>query len=99
MRTQTVGNIRRVAHATVYPMADLDRDSSVPLWQQLVAELRRRIADDGMRRIPSYVSLMQEYGVSRETADRAIHHLVDRGEAHIVNGKGTYAGSAPEDPS
>lgn len=98
MLPQTAGIIRDVPHATVYPMAAsaLDRESSVPLWQQLAAELRRRIAEEGMRRIPSYLTLQQEYEVGRETADRAVHDLIDRGEAHTVIGKGTYAGPAPE---
>lgn len=86
-------------HATLTRMADLDRESSVPLWRQLAAELRRQIREEGMRRIPSYLSLMQEYGIARETADRAVHDLVDHGEAHIVTGKGAWAGPAPQEPT
>lgn len=97
MPQQTAGNIRRVQAATVCPMpvTPLDHDSSVPLYAQLAAELRRRIRDDRLARLPSYLTLMQEYGVARATAERAVKILVDAGEAHIVPGKGTYAGPAP----
>lgn len=90
--------MRRVQPASVCPMpvTPLDRDSSVPLYAQLATELRRRVRDDGLRRLPSYLSLMQEYEVSRFVAERAVKILVDAGEAHIVDGKGTYAGPAPE---
>lgn len=70
----------------------VDHDSPVPLYAQLAAELRRRIADEGMTRLPSYVTLMQEHGVARATAERAVKILVDAGEAYVVPGKGTYAG-------
>jgi DNA-binding GntR family transcriptional regulator len=82
--------------ATVCHMP-VDHDSSVPLYLQLAAELRKRIRDEGLTRLPSYLTLMQEYGVARATADRAVHVLVDAGEAHIVPGKGAYTGPAPGD--
>jgi GntR family transcriptional regulator len=78
------------------PITRLDRESSVPLYTQLAAELRRRIRQDALTRLPSYLTLMQEYEVSRFVAERAVKILVDAGEAHIVDGKGTYAGPAPE---
>jgi GntR family transcriptional regulator len=83
----------QAAYALRMPL--VDHDSPVPLYAQLAAELRRRIAEDGLVRLPSYVSLMQEHGVSRETAERAVHVLIDAGEAYVVNGKGTYAGRPP----
>ena len=73
----------------------VDHDSPVPLYRQLAAELRRRIADEGMTRLPSWVTLMQEYDVSRPTAERAVRILIDAGEAYVVPGKGTYAGQPP----
>jgi GntR family transcriptional regulator len=89
------GIIRSVQAAYALRMPLVDHDSPVPLYAQLAAELRRRIAEEGLVRLPSYVSLMQEHGVSRETADRAVHVLIDAGEAYVVPGKGTYAGTPP----
>jgi len=80
------------------PPRALDHESSTPLYAQLAAELRRRIREDDLRRVPSYRTLQQEYEVSRPVAERAVHILVDAGEAHIVDGKGTWAGPAPEVP-
>jgi hypothetical protein len=94
MPGRTAGNIRIMQAATVCPMP-VDHDSSVPLYLQLAAELRRRIRDEGLTRLPSYLTLMQQHGVARATAERAVHILVDAGEAHIVPGKGTWAGPAP----
>ena len=100
MLPQTAGNIRRVQPATVclMPVTPLDRESSVPLYTQLATELRRRIREDGLTRLPSYLTLMQEYDVGRATAEAAVKILVDAGEAHIVSGKGTYAGPPPAAP-
>lgn len=81
------------------PMPLVDHDSPVPLYLQLAAELRRRIAEEGMTRLPSYVTLMQEHGVARSTAEHAVRILIDAGEAYAVTGKGTYAvrpATAPE---
>lgn len=69
---------------------DLDRDSPVPLYEQLAERLRERIARDGLTRLPSWRTLEQEYGVSRPTVEDAIGILKDAGEVFVVDGKGTY---------
>lgn len=68
----------------------VDHDSPVPLYRQVAAELRRRIADEHLTRLPSLVTIQQEYEVSRPTAEAAVKLLVDAGEAVVVPGKGTY---------
>jgi GntR family transcriptional regulator len=70
---------------------DLDRDSPVPLYEQLAAVLRRAI-DDGRitARVPSEPTLVQEYGVSRGTAGRAVQILVEAGYVKISPGKGAF---------
>jgi GntR family transcriptional regulator len=70
---------------------DLDRDSPVPLYEQLAAVLRRAI-DDGRitARVPSEPTLVQEYGVSRGTAGRAVAILVEAGYVMISPGKGAF---------
>jgi GntR family transcriptional regulator len=69
---------------------DLDDDSPVPLYQQVAALLRERIEKEGLRRLPSYTQIRQEYGVSRPTAESAVRLLVEAGEAVIVPGRGTF---------
>ncbi len=63
---------------------DLNRDSPVPLFQQLAALLKAEIdAGKITVRLPSEIALTQEYGVSRGTAHRAVMILVDAGYARI----------------
>jgi GntR family transcriptional regulator len=69
---------------------DLDHDSPVPLYRQVADDLRRRIAADGLTRLPSLLTIQQQYEVSRPTAESAIGLLVDAGEAVVVSGKGTF---------
>lgn len=64
----------------------------MPLYRQVAAELRRRIAAEGMTRLPSLLTICQEYGVSRPTAEAAVRLLIEAGEAYVVPGKGTWAG-------
>jgi hypothetical protein len=47
----------------------VDHDSPVPLYRQVAAELRRRIADEGLTRLPSLVTI-HPAGVPGVTADR-----------------------------
>ena len=68
----------------------VDHDSPVPLYQQVAAFLRERIAREGLRRLPSYTQIQQEYQVSRPTAESAVKVLVDAGEAIVVPGRGTF---------
>jgi GntR family transcriptional regulator len=70
---------------------DLDRDSPVPLYEQL-AELLRAEIDSGQIqiRVPAEMTLTQRYDVSRGTAHRAVVILVEAGYARISRGKGTF---------
>lgn len=91
MQVQRVGSICLVmpAYAGLMPV---DHDSPVPLYQQVAAELRARIKAESLARLPSLLSICQEYGVARPTAERAVKILIDAGEAYIVPGKGTFTG-------
>ena len=76
---------------TVYAgQVPVDHDSPVPLYQQVAAFLRERIKRDGLKRLPSYTQIQQEYEVSRPTAESAVRLLVEAGEAVIVPGRGTF---------
>jgi DNA-binding GntR family transcriptional regulator len=70
----------------------VDHDSPEPLYLQIAAELRRLIAEEGLKRLPSLMTIQQEYEVGRATAERAVGILIDAGEAYVVSGKGTFAG-------
>lgn len=79
----------------VYAGQVLDRDSGVPLYQQVADLLRQRIADEQLTRLPSWRTIEQEYGVSRPTAEKALKILIDSGEAYVSPGKGTFTGPGP----
>jgi GntR family transcriptional regulator len=73
----------------------LDRSSSVPLWAQLEAELRRRVdAGDFDERFPTDKELTRQYEVSRHTVREAIRHLNGRGLLERVRGRGTVLNRA-----
>ena len=71
----------------------VDRGSVVPPWRQLAAILRKRI-DSGEfppgSRIPSILSLSQEYGLAGITVRKAIAALKDEGVLETASGWGTY---------
>lgn len=69
----------------------IDHDSPVPLHEQLAGILRTMIADGRItRRVPSILTLAQEYGVSHRTSQRALSALADEGLIVAVRGKGFY---------
>jgi GntR family transcriptional regulator len=65
----------------------LDRQSPLPLWAQLVGDLRRRL-DDGefADSFPSEMALVDAYGVSRNTVRDALRRL--RADGVVVAGRG-----------
>lgn len=69
----------------------IDHDSPVPLHAQLAGILRTMIADGRITgRVPSILTLAQEYGVSHRTSQRALTTLADEGLIVSVRGKGFY---------
>ncbi|MDG4828391.1 winged helix-turn-helix domain-containing protein [Solwaraspora sp. WMMD1047] len=71
----------------------IDADGPVPLYEQVAAILRQRIAAGELppdRPIPSVARLQQEHGIARGTALHAVRVLVEEGLAYVVQGKGTY---------
>ncbi len=71
----------------------IDHLSGTPVYQQLAEILRGKIAAGELepdRPLPSLVTLMQEYGVARGTAAKAVKVLVDDGLVRIVPGRGAY---------
>jgi DNA-binding GntR family transcriptional regulator len=71
----------------------IDHLSGTPVYVQLADILRAAIKAGDLqpdRPLPSYMTLMQEYGVARGTAAKAVRVLVDEGMARIVPGRGAY---------
>jgi GntR family transcriptional regulator len=80
--------------------AALDRRSPLPLWAQLLADLRQRVAAGEFHdRFPTDEELRHEYGVSRQTVREAARRLQGDGVIVRQRGRGTsLAGSPLEQP-
>ncbi|HKA97615.1 MAG TPA: GntR family transcriptional regulator [Streptosporangiaceae bacterium] len=71
----------------------VDHEAPQPVYQQIAAILRAAIEAGELapdRAIPSESRLMQEYGVARETARKAVRVLVAEGLVYVVQGRGAY---------
>jgi DNA-binding GntR family transcriptional regulator len=66
----------------------------VPPYKQVAADIRHRI-DSGeiTRTVPGITRLMQEYGVARTTARKALLLLRDEGVIRIVPSWGSFVSS------
>ena len=63
------------------------------MYLQLAAILREAIRRGEYppgRRLPSETTLMQQHGVARETARKAVRVLADEGLAEVVPGRGVF---------
>jgi len=77
--------------ATVDTVPPLDHDSPVPLWEQLATLLRADITEGRLSgRVPSATALATRYGVSRDTAMRALSVLAAEGLTVARRGRGTF---------
>lgn len=80
--------------------SSVDRRSPVPLWAQVLEDLRERVAaGEFNERFPTDEQLRQEYGVSRQTIREAARRL--QGDGVIVRERGrgsTLAASPVEQP-
>ena len=70
-------------------VAELDRLSPVPLWEQLAGILRAEI-QAGQCPIMSESHLEQTYGVGRSTVRLALNALREEGLIVTVPGRGTF---------
>jgi DNA-binding GntR family transcriptional regulator len=76
---------------SVSVVPDLDHDSPVPLWEQLAGQLRAEITSGRLTgRVPSATALAMSYGVSRDTALRALAELAAEGLTVARRGRGTF---------
>ncbi len=71
----------------------INRSSSMPPWEQLAGILRSRIEDGELQpgdRIPSVVSLAQEYDLAPGTVRKALAQLQREGLVESRVGWGTF---------
>ena len=79
----------------------IDRDSDVPPYRQVADRLREQIRGGELAprtRLPSIERLVQEEGIARLTARKALQVLVDEGYARRVSGLGTFVVPADQLP-
>jgi GntR family transcriptional regulator len=77
---------------------DIDRASSVPPYQQIADQLRAQILSGAFpprSRLPGVEHIVQDTGVARMTARKALKTLREEGWAYATVGMGTYV--APQE--
>ena len=73
----------------------IDPHGEEPSYVQLANQLREAIRSGEIRPrqpLPSITYVVQETGLAVGTVRKAIRVLVDEGLAHVVPGRGTFAG-------
>ncbi len=82
-------------------MADIERMSAVPLYQQLEEILRDEIASGRVnagQRVATEFELMRRFGISRTTVRQTIARLRQEGLLSVRRGKGTFVGKGKIEP-
>lgn len=72
---------------------EIDKASVVPLYHQIQEILLEKIESDEFRahdKLPSEHDLMDQFEISRATAQRVLNQLVNMGMAYRIQGKGTF---------
>jgi GntR family transcriptional regulator len=70
---------------------DGDRGAGAPLWQQVLYDLERRLAEgEIVDRFPTDKELVEHYGVSRHTVREAVQRLRARGLVERHRGRGSF---------
>jgi GntR family transcriptional regulator len=89
-------NIRYLA---LMPDDAINPYADEPLYVQLAGIVRRMIHSGKLKHldpVPSESSLVQTYGVSRDTVRRTMALLRDEGVVFTVPHRGTYVGPRPQ---
>jgi len=77
----------------------VNRDEPTPLHEQVVAEIRRAIAEGEAaqgERLPPAVDLAAVLGVNKNTVIRALHILRDEGLLDFTRGRGVRVVGTPQ---
>lgn len=76
-------------------MVPASADETRPLWQQVLDDLERRLAEgDIVDRFPTDRELCEYYGVSRHTVREAVRRLRARGLVERHRGRGSFVNDA-----
>ena len=76
----------------------VDHEGKTPVYLQIAAILRAAIERGDYppgRPVPSESRLMQEHGVARLTARKAVRVLADEGLVEVVPGRGAFVADRP----
>ena len=103
----TIDNINRASRLseprTIYPIVRrLDPEAPVPLYQQVAADIRRRIVAGDLpvgSKIPTHRDLSVEYNVSIITINKALSGLISEGLLYSHVGRGTFVMVRPASTS
>lgn len=79
----------------------IDHEGDTPVYRQIAAIIAARIESGELeprRRIPSETDIVQEYGVARETARRAVAYLRDQGLIYTVPQRGSFVSPPGTEP-
>ena len=79
--------------AGYFDRVTVDHEGKTPVYLQIAAILREGIERGDYppgRQIPSETRLMQEHGVARLTARKAVRVLANEGLVEVVQGRGAY---------
>ncbi len=72
-------------------MPSIDRSSPMPLWAQVLDDLRHRLeVGEFTTEFPTDNELIGQYNVSRHTVREAVRHLQDEGIVSRERGRGTF---------
>ncbi len=74
-------------------MKNIDKDSRIPLYYQLMDIILETIGEGNLRendQLPSERELCETYNVSRSTVRQAIQELEKEGYIYRIHGKGTF---------
>ncbi|GAA2002974.1 hypothetical protein GCM10009799_32610 [Nocardiopsis rhodophaea] len=79
---------------------EIDYDAPTPPYRQIAAviidEIERGVLQPN-RPIPSEATMIQRWGVARDTARRAVRYLRDEGYVYTVPQRGTFVSARPGD--
>ena len=77
-------------------LVGVDRDSAVPLWSQVLEDLRSRLSDgEFANEFPTDAKLREHYQVSRQTVREALRRLQTEGLIERGRGRGTFVRQRP----
>ena len=78
---------------------EVNKNESMPIYEQVAAEIRRAIADGEAKpgeRLPPAIDLAEVLGVNKNTVIRALHILRDEGLLDFTRGRGVRVVGTPQ---